>query len=366
MQVGTEWSWIFQLIFMVLFFVIYLYGTRLQTYMMTRQVEAATTQLEALSKQGKQIAFKVFKAIGVAEDDINAAVEEFMEFFIIEPVSVDPAGVLGRLEHLLDVRQHRYEKHIARVAPDADPAQAANAESVLSATMAVYYVFRVVRHFLILGKKTKSLYLIMQVQMQLPQIMQMAKAYFDAIKAFADGKPIGDGMGPLAVAHFARELKTSKPEELARHTVSIPAKFEERTVYIVRAKGHGSHVGKPGEVIKKLVDRHKRKVSRIITVDAGLKLEGEDSGHVIEGVGAAIGDPGPEKWKMEDSGVRYDIPIDAIVIKESLEEALSPMKKALVDAVPKVVEKIKSAIRLRTKKGDTIIVAGIGNTMGIA
>jgi hypothetical protein len=42
------------------------------------------------------------------------------------------------------------------------------------------------------------------------------------------------------------------------------------------------------------------------------------------------------------------------------------MKKALVDAVPTVVEKIKSAIRLRTKKGDTIIVAGIGNTMGIA
>jgi hypothetical protein len=351
---------------MVLFFVIYLYGTRLQTYMMTRQVEAAAAHLESLSKQGKQIALRVFKDLGVAEDDIKAAVEEFMEFFIIEPVSVDPAGVLGRLEHLLDVRTHRYESHIARVAPKADPELAANAESVLSAAMAVYYVFRVIRHYLILGKKTKSLYLIMQVQMQLPQIMQMAKAYFDAIKAFADGKPIGDGMGPLAVAHFARELKTGKPEELAKHTISVSAKFEERTVYFVRAKGYGSHVGKPGEVIRKLVDRHKRKITRIITVDAGLKLEGEDIGHVIEGVGAAIGDPGPEKWKMEDSGVRYDIPIDAIVIKESLEDALSPMKKALVDAVPKVIERMKRAIRLRTKKGDTVIIAGIGNTMGIA
>jgi hypothetical protein len=54
------------------------------------------------------------------------------------------------------------------------------------------------------------------------------------------------------------------------------------------------------------------------------------------------------------------------VIKESLEDALSPMKKALVDAVPKVIERMKRAIRLRTKKGDTVIIAGIGNTMGIA
>ena len=96
-----------------------------------------------------------------------------------------------------------------------------------------------------------------------------------------------------------------------------------------------------------------------------MKLEGEESGHVIEGVGAAIGDPGPEKFKMEDSVVKYEIPIDAIIIKESLEDALGPMKKSLVDAVPKVVEKMKNAILRRTVKGDTIIIAGIGNTSGI-
>jgi hypothetical protein len=366
MQVGNEWSWIINLLFIVFFFVMYMYGSRIQVYVWTRQIETAVKQLESFSTQGKQIAYRALKDLSAKEEDIKTTVEDFMEFFIIEPVNIDPAGVLSRLEHLLDVRTHRYEKEISRIAPDADPEKAANAESVLSGAMALNYIFRVVRHFMILGKKTKSIYHVMQIQMQLPEIMRLAKAYFEAVRAFADGKPIGDGMGPLAIAHLARELGAGKSKEIAHHTVSQSSKFEGRKILFVRAKGHGSQVGKPGEAIKILVDRSKGKISRIITVDAGMKLEGEDSGQIIEGVGAAIGDPGPEKFKMEDSGVRYDIPIDAIVIKESLEDALSPMKKVLVDAVPKVIERIKNAILLRTNKGETIIVAGIGNTIGIA
>lgn len=366
MQVGNEWSWIINVLFIVFFFVMYMYGTRIQAYMWTRQVETAVNQLDLLAKQSKQIAYRSLKDLAAKEQDIKTTVEDFMEFFIIQPVSLDPAGVLNRLEHLLDVRTHRYEKEISRIAPEAEPEEAANSESVLAAASALNYIFRVVRHFMILGKKTKSIYHIMNIQMQLPTIMRMAKAYFEATRAFADGKPIGDGMGPLAIAHLARELKAGKTEEIAQHTISLSSKFEGRKIFFVRAKGHGSHVGKPGEAIKMLVDRNKGKISRIITVDAGVKLEGEDSGDIIEGVGAAIGDPGPEKFKMEDSSVKYDIPIDAILIKESIEDALSPMKKVLVDAVPKVIERIKNAILLRTKTGDTVIVAGIGNSIGIA
>ena len=362
----VDFNWIFQIIFLVFFMFIYLYGTRLQSYIWQRQAEAGLKQLEVLAKQGKHIATKTFKELKVDEKEAKTTIEDFMEFFVIEPVNVDPAGVLQRLEHVLDVRTTRYKDQVAGIAPKASPEQQANAEAVLSGAMALNYVFRVVRHFFLLGKKTKSIYYTMQLQMQLPMIIQMAKAYFEATRAFADGKPIGDGMGPLAVAHFAREIKAGEPEDIAEDTIAFSGDFEGRTLWFVRAKGYGSQVGKPGEGIKRVVERNKGKIARIITVDAGLKLEGEDTGHVIEGVGAAIGDPGPEKFKMEDSGVRHNIPIDAIVIKESLEDALAPMKKTLVDAVPKVIEKMKNAVLNRTEKGDTVIIAGIGNTIGIA
>ena len=59
------------------------------------------------------------------------------------------------------------------------------------------------------------------------------------------------------------------------------------------------------------------------------------------------------------------IPVDAIVIKESFAEAIKPLNRRLVKGVDVAVDKIKNAIRERTKPGDTVIVAGIGNTIGI-
>ena len=362
----VDFSWIFQLVFIALFFFMYLYGTRLQTYMFTRQVEAALKQLDTLATQAKQIASRSLRDLKVAEEDVIPIMDRFLEYFLIEPTDRDPSGFYNRLKMVLDVRESHYEKELARIAPKATPEESANTGLVLSGAGALYYVFRVVRHFLILGKKTKSIYYVMQLQMQMPMIMKMAKAYFEATRAFADGKPIGDGMGALAVASFARENPTKPPEEIVKNTIAFSGEFEGRTLLFVRAKGHGGTVGHPGVAIEKLVEQNKGKIARIITVDAGMKLEGEETGQVIEGTGAAIGGPGVEKHRIEQAALKYNIPLDAIVIKESLEDALAPMKKVLVEAVPTTVEYIKNTIRLRSDKGDTIILAGIGNTIGIA
>ena len=101
-------------------------------------------------------------------------------------------------------------------------------------------------------------------------------------------------------------------------------------------------------------------------IDAGLKLEGEKTGDVIQGVGAVIGGPGVEKYKIETSGEKLQIPMDGFVIKESEEDAYGAMKKEIGDAVPIVKKLLKKAILERTNEGDEIIIAGIGNTIGIA
>jgi hypothetical protein len=100
-------------------------------------------------------------------------------------------------------------------------------------------------------------------------------------------------------------------------------------------------------------------------IDAAGKLEGDISGDVIEGVGAAIGGPPTEKYKIEQTAVKRKIPVDAIVIKESFTEAIKQLNKNLVKGVEVATERVKRAIRERTKPGDTVIIAGIGNTIGI-
>lgn len=324
------------------------------------QMRKAVVDLDKMAKESKKIALKAIMKHGRPKQDVEKEFSDFLDFFAIEPVSEDPVGVLKRLEHILDVRNKRFKDAIARLAPSADPETAANLEMAMEGAMANYTLYRLVRHFLVLAEKTKNIQIVMLVQMNIPFLKTFAKAFVDATKAFVEGKPIGDGVGPLTVVKMVKGAKFYEPVE---DTVYSETEFEGRKLLIVKAKGPGGRVGKPGELIARLAK--KRKVARIIMIDAAGKLEGEASGEVVEGVGAAIGGPPVEKYKIEEIAVKRKIPIDAIVIKESYTESLKPLNKRLAKGVDEAVERVKNAIRQRTKPGDTVIVAGIGNTIGI-
>jgi len=134
----------------------------------------------------------------------------------------------------------------------------------------------------------------------------------------------------------------------------------------IKALGPGSEVGKPGEVIRKIIEELKGDVQAVITVDAALRLESERTGNVAVGVGAAIGDPGPEKYKIENICTKYKIPLFAIVIKESYIEAVTPMNKDIAFAADKAIEVIKRLISEEVPPEGKVILAGIGNTVGVS
>lgn len=367
---GVDFNLIIQILWFVMIFISVFYAQSLQVWRWNKQIEAAMIRLNRMSDEGKEITTKAIKDLGKTSEDPTKSVESMLEFVTIEPVNIDPAGVIQRLDHVLDVRKSRWEDAVTRMAPNASKDEASNLEGTLEAAGAVYFIFKVVRHYYLLGKKTKNMYISLQIQMQLAQIMQIAKAYLEALKAFSLGKPIGDGLGPLVIARLADEYKKNGEspiitEDVAKEVTVAEIQLEKRKVLLVRAKGPGSRVGKPGEAIERIVEDHKGHISRIIMIDAAGKLEGETTGDVVEGVGAAIGDPGPEKYKIEESAVKYDIPLDAILVKEAIEEAVMPMKKEIADAADKVVERVKQIIRDRTELGSTVLIAGIGNTVGV-
>jgi len=345
-----------------------LYGSKIQMWQWLKQIETGMIELKRMAIESRQTSIDTFKKFGRSEDEVAEGLDRWLDYFTIMPVDLDPAGVLKRLDHLLDERRDRFQEFVAELAPEGDASQHQSLENTLEVTQVLGLIFRIVRHFFILGKKTGSQFIIMQMQMQLSEIMRLAKAYFDALDAFSKGKPIGDGIGPLVVTRFAREygaIPESYVHEISREVGYYPIDVEGRTVFALRATGPGGTVGKPGFGVKSLVDQHDGKIARIITIDAALKLEGEQMGRVAEGTGAAIGDPGPEKHAIENAATENNISIEAIVIKENEAAAVGVMEKRILDSVPEVIERIKLSIRKRTKPGDKIILAGIGNTIGI-
>jgi hypothetical protein len=335
---------IVQIVFLGLFVVFMFYGQRFQMMVMLREVETHLRRLKLIRDDGRKRAMETIKEIGKPVGDPAERIDQFLEYIAITPQSMDPSGIVWKLEHVLDVRDVRFKDEVKLMAPEADETQINNLENTLEAAMALNMIYKVIRHFYLLGKKTLSLYIIMQIQMVLPLIMKQAEAYAQALRAFSLGQPIGDGAGALVAA-------------------KLP--IDGRTAYVLKAKGPGGNVGKPGEGIRKLIEEKKGKISTIIMIDAALKLEGEKPGEVAEGVGAAIGGPGVEQFKIEDAILKNKIPVNAIIVKQDIGDAVSPMRKEVFDAADSVIERIKRLILERTKKGDNVIIAGIGNTIGI-
>jgi hypothetical protein len=134
-----------------------------------------------------------------------------------------------------------------------------------------------------------------------------------------------------------------------------------RRLLIVRAKGPGGNVGRPGLVVETLI-KESGPTERVIIIDAARKLEGEPSGEVAEGTGVAIGSSGTERYRIEEAAARSNIALNAVVVEMSSKEALTPHLREAPDAA---YNRLRTIIQAETAPGDTVIVAGFGKTIGI-
>jgi hypothetical protein len=379
LQGQTEpWQIILNLVFYGFIFLSIFYGQKIQFFTYSRQLEGALIKFKEMREETKSLVKSKIIELRkknarekeqseVGTKELDDFLDEFFQFAMIEPVSLDPAGIIPKIDHLLDVRESRWEDAVKMLVPGISPREGHNLENLIEASMAVDSVYRVVRHFFIQGKKSGSLILVMQIAMQIKIIQQMAEAYVKAAKAFYYGQPIGDALGPQVAATFVRSIQPAgvNAKEICKETIVQKVEYKNRTVHVIRAMGPGGTVGRPGEGIKLLVQQLEGKVDRIFMVDAAMKLEGDKSGSIVEGVGAAIGGIGNEKFKIEEASTDSKIPVDAYLCKENLVDAITTMKKSISMSVKAIVERIKVAIEKRTSEGATVILAGIGNTIGI-
>jgi hypothetical protein len=354
---------ILNIVFVISFLGFMVFGQQIQSRIALMQIDGAVRRLENMRNDAKSLTLKMIKDVGKSKDDPTPKLNSLLEQFLISPVDMDPAGIVKKFDHLLDVREAKFKSDVARIAPEATPPQVNNLENLVEAAWALNFMYKIVRHLYLLGKKTYSIFVIFQLQAFLPLIMQEAEAYQGATKAFAEGHPIGDGAGPLVASKLmrGREIRKVEKDMLAAETV-----LEGRRVIALKAEGPGGSVGKPGDAIRQILEENNGKAAMIVMVDAALKLEGEKTGEIGEGIGAAIGGIGTERFKIEEEATKFGIPVYAVVIKQSILEAVTTMRKEIAEAADPVIEKIKRLALESTKEGDLIIVAGIGNTAGIA
>ena len=120
----------------------------------------------------------------------------------------------------------------------------------------------------------------------------------------------------------------------------------------------------PGDGLEKIISI--KKPDLVIMIDASLKLEGEDSASIAKGFGAAIGGIGTERFKIEEIATKNKIPILALVVKQSIHEAITLMTEEISDSAKSVKDELYQMIRENTTSGQSILVIGVGNTIGVS
>ncbi len=288
-------SYVLSIVYVVFIFGFSFFSQKIQVKLVLGKISKSLTKLRKMRDKARDEAISAIIELGKPEIDPKPRLDTLLHFFSIRHSSMDPSGVVKRLECLVDAADERVKDEVKALAPAADESQIQNLQNLVETARGLNSLYRTVRHHYLAGKKGGTMFSMVQIQMQLPLIMDEAEAYFSFIDAFKQGKPIGDGVGPLVASKLMADASS---REVATDMVAAEVHIEGRTVAVTKAKGPGENVGKPGDAVAKLIEEYDRKVSLIVMVDAGLKLEGADSGYVVECVGAAIGGVGVEKFKI--------------------------------------------------------------------
>jgi len=344
---------------LLLLFVFFLIFPFLQPRIMLAEtlwkLERSSRLLEGLTKRGKSIVIK--KISKKPSKELKERIDNFLEFFMIQPISLDPFGIVKKIEHVVNLSEKRFKYFVKTAAPDFDKETQANVIMGLSGAITLNQIAKLIRHLTELVRKTKNWQLGMVYAMQLSLIERVAKALLRGTEALTNGWPIGDSIGSLVAAHLIGNTKTREIEE---DTLLARRKINGRQVLIIKARGPGGRVGKLGRAVEKLIKRER--ISKIVTIDAAVKFEGERTGSVAEGIGVAIGGIGVDRTYIENITTKKDIPLDSIVIKMSQEEAIQPMKKDILLSVGRAIKSVEESLA-RTK--GKIIVVGVGNSTGV-
>lgn len=346
------------------FFVVYgLYATRIQTYMALSDIGRGLNKLAVMKDKSRKEAIDYLVSVGKAPTDPTTRVDQFLDYRIIMPVDLDPQGLVNKIDHIVTTNNDRVRAEVSSLLSQSNPVTASISENLLEIASALNMLHKVVRHYYLLGKKTNSYFTLVQLQMLLPMIIQEADAYLNAVDSTKVGQPWGDGIGASIVSRY---MVGKEKRIVAKDTVMAISEYKGRKLYVIKAEGPMGYVGQPGVAIRKVIEEMGAKPSAIIMIDATLKLEGEKTGEIVEGVGAAIGGIGVEKFQIEEVATKHKVPLYAILVKESLIEAITVIRKEIAEASDKVVQVLNRLIEEKTKEGDEVIVAGIGNTIGVA
>ena len=358
---GDDSNPLLWLIWIIPIIIFVFYGQRIQLQISSGEIKKNILKLQQFKDGSKKgLVDYITKNLKPTKDP-TSKIDRFIDYFSIMPVDMDPAGIVPKVRHVIHSRDDITREQVKSLFSEISELERTKVQILLEVATSLQLLYKIVNHLYLTAKKQNNYPLILPLQMMMPFIMEEANALNDAVPSIKQGQPIGDGIGPMVVGKM---MLDTKKQTISLETLWSESEYEGRKLLLMKAEGPLATVGRPGDAIEVLVPKNKPDV--IIMIDAALKLEGEDSATVAQGFGAAIGGIGVDRFQIEEVATKHNIPVFAIVIKQSIHESINLMTKEIADRAEEVRGQIYEMISDVTKPGQTVLVIGVGNTLGVS
>ncbi len=357
---GEDSNPILWVIWIIPIIIFVFYGQRIQLQITSGEIKKNISKLKQFKDETRTELIDYIKKLNSSKDPAQK-IDRFIDYFTIMPVDMDPNGIIPKVRHVIRSREDQTRAQVKSLFSEISDLERTKVQTILEVVTSLQLLYKIVNHFYLTAKKQKNYPLILPLQMMLPFIMEEANALHDAMPALKHGQPIGDGIGPMVVGKM---MLGHEKQKVAFETVWSESEHDGRKLVLLKAEGPSATVGRPGDAIEELVS--KNKPDAIVMIDASLKLEGEDSATVAQGFGAAIGGIGTDRFQIEEVAIKHNIPVFAIVIKQSIKEAITLMTKEIADKAEEVRSQVYDMIKENTKSGQSVLVVGVGNTLGVS
>ncbi len=336
------------------------YGQQIQLFVTSREIKKGLKKLDSFRGESRTELINYVKNNLKVKNDPVKKIDKFLDYFTIMPVDMDPNGIVDKVHHTVRSREDFTRAHVKSLSTEMNDIELSKIQTLLEIASSLQMIYKIVNHMFLTAKKQNNYPLILPLQMLLPFIMEQAEAMREAIPAFKSDQPVGDGIGSMVVGKMMLE---HEKETVAFQTSLSKIDFEDRKLFLLKAEGPGSTVGRPADGLEKIMSENK--IDAIIMIDAALKMEGEDSASIAQGFGAAIGGIGTERFQIEAVATTNSIPIFSIVVKQSVKEAITLMTKEIADTAELVRLQVNEMIIENTKPGQSVVIIGVGNTSGV-
>ncbi|MEM1598356.1 MAG: DUF1512 domain-containing protein [Pyrobaculum sp.] len=362
---GTD-AWLYYILSMLVWFALIF---MLQDFQMRRYLTQVSGFLSYLGQLINTASSNVLAALekakrrDVQRSELETTLRRLMDFAVIEPTALDPNGIVPKFKHILNTYVDTYEGEVRRIVEDGVAVK--NMATAVEALRYMNFIYKVVDHYYKTAKKYKAFYLVIQLTMLLPLLKELSDTVNEAVNSFIKGLPIGDSAGPLVAYNVLTQCNGVTYHNAVRDTAVAECDLQGRRLYVIKARGPGSTVGKLDEAVEYVFNTLKARPKYIVTVDAALRLEGEKTGEVAEGIGVAMGGVGVEKFNIESYATKYQVPLYAFLIKMRQSEALTTMTSDIYNAVQQTSKRVVDFILNNVQPGESVLLIGVGNTVGV-